>query len=183
MTNDPLERHLRELSWRKLTHGDQARLRAWLAAHPEAQADWESEAALTEALTQLPDVPVASNFAARVLAAAEREAPDRRRRAPGAVGFWRWLAHGWWPRVALAGLALGAGLLTIHHARLVRLREERAQIQLREERAESLQNVVAAYSIAALPESDRMVLLENFDAIQALNRAPLADDQLLEALK
>ena len=43
MSSDPIYDQLRELSWRrKLTGAEEARLRAWLAAHPEAQADWEA---------------------------------------------------------------------------------------------------------------------------------------------
>src|ERR1035437_9606030 len=37
MTNDPIYNHLRELGWRrKLTGAEEAQLRAWLAARPEA---------------------------------------------------------------------------------------------------------------------------------------------------
>ena len=61
MTNDPIYNHLRELSWRrKLTAAEEAELRAWLAAHPEAQVDWEVEAGLNAALGALQDVPVVS---------------------------------------------------------------------------------------------------------------------------
>ena len=61
MTNDPLYHRLRELSWRrKLTDSEEAELRAWLAAHPEAQAGWEVEAELNQALGRLPDAPVSS---------------------------------------------------------------------------------------------------------------------------
>ena len=65
---------LREKSWRrKLTAGEEASLREWLAEHPEAKRDWEKDLQLTEALEKLPDVPVPSNFTARVLEAIERE--------------------------------------------------------------------------------------------------------------
>src|SRR5262245_52791940 len=66
---------LLEASWRRrLTATEEARLQAWLAAHPEEQARWESESSLSQLLEQLPDVPVASNFTARVLQAARSEA-------------------------------------------------------------------------------------------------------------
>ena len=59
MTNDPLYHQLLEQSWRrKLTDAEEAGLRAWLAAHPEAQPDWDAEAGLSEALGALPNVPV-----------------------------------------------------------------------------------------------------------------------------
>jgi hypothetical protein len=39
MNQDPVYNRLRELSWRRpLTENEQAELRAWVAAHPEAQA-------------------------------------------------------------------------------------------------------------------------------------------------
>ena len=75
MKNDAFLSLLRESSWRrKLTEAEQAELRAYLAAHPDARADWEMESALNAALTRLPDAPVPSNFTARVLQAVEREA-------------------------------------------------------------------------------------------------------------
>ena len=59
---------LREASWRrKLTPEEEQQLRLWLAAHPEAEAEWEAETALNEKLAALPEVPVSSNFTARVL--------------------------------------------------------------------------------------------------------------------
>src|SRR5947207_1198597 len=75
MTNDPRYHHLRELSWRRqLTGAEEAELRAWLAAQPEAQAGWEAEAELNEALGRLADAPVSTNFTTRVLQAVELEA-------------------------------------------------------------------------------------------------------------
>ncbi|MEY2466714.1 MAG: hypothetical protein QOD03_1235, partial [Verrucomicrobiota bacterium] len=75
---------LREKNWRrKLTAVEQTELRAWLAAHPEASADWEAELSLTETIVRLPDAPVPTNFTARVLQAIEQEASvDARQREP-----------------------------------------------------------------------------------------------------
>ena len=43
MNPDPVYQRLRETGWRRpLTAAEQAELRAWLAAHPEQQADAES---------------------------------------------------------------------------------------------------------------------------------------------
>src|ERR1700690_4482069 len=71
MKDEPLQNPLRELVWRrKLTEAERAGLRA----PPETQADLEFESLLTEGLARLPDAPVPSNFTARVLQAAEREA-------------------------------------------------------------------------------------------------------------
>src|SRR5258708_17937194 len=106
MTQDPLYTQLREAGWRrKLTSAEEAQVRAWLAANPEAQQDWESEAAMNEVLSGLPDAVVPSNFTARVMAAVERERV-RATHVPGRQGAvwrlrWRWLS-----RAALAAMIL-----------------------------------------------------------------------------
>src|ERR1019366_224638 len=111
MNNDPIYNHLRELSWRrKLTAAEEAELSAWLAAHPEAQGDWEIEAGLNASLGALPDLPVPSNFTARVLQAVEREAAVEQRRAG-----WKWagwLRLRWLPRVALTASVVSAGVVS-----------------------------------------------------------------------
>jgi len=79
-------------------------LREWLAAHPEAQESLDLETGLTEALRKVPDVPVASNFTARVLQAVEREA----------------IAGGACPGLALEGMAEAAALVAqgcVRHSR------------------------------------------------------------------
>lgn len=187
MTNDPLERHLRELSWRKgLTHTDQETLRAWLAAHPQAQAEWETEAALTEALGQMPDVPVSSNFTARVMQAAERQAADQQPARP--IGwFWRWPAR-WLPKAAIASVVLGSGLMAYQHGQHVRVLRTRAEIA---SSLQDLQKLVVASGVSTIPETEQLDSLENFEVICALTNTPLevvtqtpmADDQLLELLK
>src|SRR2546430_1162442 len=58
---------------RKLTAVEEARLRARLASDPSAKAVWEEEMALSQLLHRLPDAPLATNFAAQVLATVERE--------------------------------------------------------------------------------------------------------------
>ncbi len=167
MTNDPLYTHLRQLSWRRhLTAAEQAELRAWLAAHPEAQADWEAEARLNEALGRLPDAPLPSNFTARVLETVHREAA-----APGRglalkwPGWQRW--QRWLPKAAVAAVVLGAGLVSYNymvHARY----------------AEFAGSVVAVADVSSLPGPD---ILKDFDAIQALDHPPAADEELLRLLE
>ena len=162
MINDPTYIRLRELSWRrKLTVGEEAELRAWLAAHPEAQTEWENEDALTAALGQLPDVPVASNFTARVLQAVEREATARRPRPA-----WRLLPPRWLPRAAFAGSLVGAGLVCY----LVIQNGERKKLA---------DSVAAVADVSSLPSPE---ILEDFDAIRVSNPAPTPDEPLLLAL-
>ena len=165
MTNDPLFQQWRELSWRrKLTAAEEAQVRAWLAAHPEAQADWDAETALNDALSRLPEVPVATNFTARVVRTVEREmaATARERKGLGWQPWKRWL-----PRAALAAIVLGAGLFSHHEVVASR-------------RAKLVQSVAVVSKVSSLPSP---AILEDFDAIRRLTPAPAADEQLLSLLQ
>jgi anti-sigma factor RsiW len=166
MSNDPIYNHLLELSWRrKLTGAEEAELQAWLAAHPEAQADWKAEAGLNAALGRLPDAPVPSNFTARVLQAAEREAAVELRRHGGA---WRaWLRLRWLPKVALGAVVVGAGLVSYHQIQDVH----------RKKLAES---VAAVSAVSSLPSPE---ILKDFDAIRVSNPSVSPDEQLLAVLQ
>jgi anti-sigma factor RsiW len=166
MTNDPIYNQLRELSWRRtLSASEEAELRKWLAAHPEAQADWEAETGLNAALGRLPDVPVPGNFTARVLQAVEREAATELRRSHGNWLTWLWLR--WLPKAAFAAIAVGAGLLSYH------------QVQAAH-RKKLVESVAAVSAVASLPSLD---ILKDFDAIQASNPTPAPDEQLLTVLQ
>jgi anti-sigma factor RsiW len=162
MTNDPIYNRLRELSWRRrLTDPEEAELRAWLSAHPEAQAEWEAEAGLNASLSRLPDAPVPGNFTARVLQAVEREAAaDLRRRE----GRWlTWLRRRWLPRMAFAIVIVGAGFVSY----------QKVEAANRRKLAES---VAVVSSVSSLPSPD---ILKDFDAIRALNSTPPPDEELL----
>jgi len=162
MTNDRTCQHWRELSWRrKLTPAERADLRAWLAAHPEAQADWETEAALSEALERLPDVAVPSNFTALVLQAA---AASPRHRLPWLV--WRRRLR-WLPKLAFAVVILGGSVVSYHQV-------------LAFQRAQLAKSLVAISDVTTLPSP---LVLTNFEAIQIMDRTPPADLQLLQLLK
>jgi|SRR5437588_11763100 len=164
MTNDPLYHQLLEQSWRrKLTDAEEAELRAWLAAHPEAQPDWDAEAGLSEALGALPNVPVATNFTARVLQSVERRTATDLRPARPRWRLWpRWL-----PRVAFAAILLGAGFVSYHAAQGAR-------------REKLVRSVEVVSQVSSLPSPQ---ILENFDAIRALPPTPPADVQLLTLLQ
>jgi anti-sigma factor RsiW len=157
---------LRELSWRrKLTVAEAAQLRARLAAHPEAQAEWDAEAGLNAALGALPDVPVPNNFTARVLQAAEHEAAAEQRRSR-----WKWagwLRLRWLPRLALTASVVSAGVvscLVIQSAQRNRL----------------VNSVVVVSTVSSLPSPD---ILEDYDAIRASNPTATADESLLAVLQ
>jgi anti-sigma factor RsiW len=167
MNNDPLYHRLRELSWRReLTRAEQAELQAWLAAHPEAQADWAAETGLNEALRQLPDAPVPSNFTARVLQAVEQDAALEQRRQGRGLGMWAW-APRWLSRAAYATVLLGLGLVSYHAGATARQRQLAASLE-----------TVARVSAAPSP-----AILEDFDAIRALPVSPPPDVELLALLQ
>ena len=166
MTNDPIINQLREQSWRrKLTGAEEAQMRAWLAAHPEAQADWDTEAGLNVALDRLPDVAVPSNFTARVLQAAERETAAELRQGERRRPFWRRLR--WLPKVALMATMASAGVMSC----LVIQDAQRKKL---------VESVVAVSAVSSLPSPE---ILKDFDAIRASNPTPLPDEQLLAALQ
>jgi anti-sigma factor RsiW len=166
MNNDPICNHLRELSWRrKLTAAEEAQLRAWLAAHPEAQTDWEAESGLNAALNELPDVPVPSNFTARVLQAVERESAGAGRRSG-----WKWAAWlrlRWLPRVALTASVVSAGVVS---CLVIQGAQHRSLVK----------SVVVVSTVSSLPGTD---ILKDYDAICASNPTATADESLLAVLQ
>ena len=166
MNTETRYQQLREAGWRrKLTQAEQAELRAHLAAHPEARAGWDAEAALNDALAQLPNVAVSSNFTARVLQAVERETTARSR-----VAWWTfgWPSFNWAPTVAAAVLVVGVSLLAYQRHRVA-------------SRLELAASVVAVANVKSLPHYPEV--LEDFEAIRRLSQTPPADEALLALLK
>lgn len=160
--NDPEK--LRETGWRRrLMPSEEAEWRASFSAQPEAQADLELESVLTEHLNRLPNVPVASNFTARVLGSVEAEIKaDSLKKARG-----RWTWRLLMPRAAFA---LSGALTVIAVVSLVS-HQQRANA-----RQEMAQSVAAVSSVASLPSPE---VLQDFEAIRRLNFTPAPDDQLL----
>jgi anti-sigma factor RsiW len=162
MNQDPVCKRLRELSWRRpLTESEQAELRAWLAAHPEAQAELEVEKDLSAMLHQLPDAPMPSNFTARVRQAVERETAAARRQ-PGFQWAWRWRVF--LPRVAGLAVIIGFGLFA-HHRHVI------------------AQQAALMKKLAAAPELANPAVLEDFEAIRRLGPTPQVDEDLLALMK
>jgi hypothetical protein len=168
--NDDMPRfdaqELTELAWRRaLTPEEQARLRQFLAAHPEARSQWEYEAALTRSLNQLPPAPVSSNFTALVLQAVQR-APAQpawpRRLDPAS-----WLPAAWMPRLAVGAAMLCLSLLTVREYQTL-------------QRQRIARDLASVGSLAALQPLDWM---QDFQTIEKLNRAEVADDELLKVLQ
>jgi anti-sigma factor RsiW len=161
MSPDPAYQKLREISWRRpLTEAEQAELHAWLAAHPEAQADAEADAALSQVLAKLPDAPMPSNFTARILQAIERDATASGRvPAKTSAPWWRVLI----PRIAAATVVLGVGAIAYRHNQAV----QRAEL------ADTAKDFVSV--AGAAPMSD-LTVIEDFEAIRRMSQA---DDGLL----
>ena len=148
---------------RKLTAAEEADLRAWLAEHPDRQADWESERRLSEILRRLPDVPVPSNFTARVLQAVEREEMATRKPQPSrARWFFRFL-----PRIAVAAVIFGVAAISYQE-------HEAAK------RAQLVQGVKVVAGVPSLPSPE---ILQDFDTIRQMSSTPGADPELIALMK
>jgi hypothetical protein len=167
MTDDPLENPAHELTWRRsLRASEQARLRSWLATNPEAQARYESEAALNEALDSLPNAPVASNFTARVLQAVELEQSRVERSFPSKWIFLSRLSR-WLPKTTMAALTLVVALFSYQYFRAA----HRGQIA---------RDAVVVSAVASLPNP---IVLEDFEVIRVMSQTPSADEELLKLLQ
>lgn len=146
----------RELAWRRpLTEAE----RAALGAEP----DLELEARLTESLAKVPNVPVATNFTARVMAAIESEE---------AVHTAAWHPHWNWrvflPRmIATAAILVFTGIIWEHY-------------ELNSRRNLLARDVAQVASAKPVPSAD---VLYNFDAIQRMSQPVAADKELLALMQ
>jgi len=162
--HDPFNK-LRETSWRRnLTSAEEAELRAWLAANPGTRDDWEVDLALSRVLERLPDVPVPSNFTARVLQSVEIENGAGRRQAESK---WKWMWRPLLPRMGFAVVVLAIGFLSFYEARAAK-------------RTQLARSVATVSGVASLPSPE---VLKDFEAIQRLNTTPPPDIELLALLK
>ena len=173
--NDADYQKLLEESWRRrLTPDEEARLQAWLTDRPEAQTDWQAEAALTGLLRKLPDAPLASNFTARVMRGVEAENARWTRRSPLAA-WWEDWARVLAPKVAWAAVVMLLGLAAFQEYRYL----SHARI------AHDLTRIPVG---AALPSPE---ILRDFDSIQQFSQVSLpangapavSDKDLLTALE
>jgi hypothetical protein len=153
MENKPSD--WRETLWRRpLTAAE----RAALAAQP----DLELETRLTESLVKISDVPVASNFTARVMSAIELEETR-----PARPGFFHWNWHAFMPRaIATAAIVAFAGLSW-----------QRYEVNV--QRNLLVKNVAQVAAAQPLP----VEVLKNFDAIQRMSQPVDADKELLALMQ
>lgn len=139
---------------RALTPAEDAAVRAWLADRPTARAVWEEERRLDVLLRGLPDLPVASNFTAHVLAAVERE-PTKESGHNRTTPWWSpWLT---WPRLAAAMALVAIVPFGVWQLRL----QQRAQL---------------AASVEAISAVPTVEMLADFDAIARLGQLPANSD-------
>ncbi len=167
MKNDPAQDRFRELFWRReRTDAEQARLHAWLMAHPDSQTEAETEDQLNSLLNTLPKAPVSSNFTARVLDAVERET---RVQSPSPVAAWSvdWLWRSLVPRVAVVAAVTAIGFYAWHRYEVV-------------QRTEIAQSLMAVSEIESLPPA---AFLEDFETIRRMGRQPAVDEELLALMQ
>ncbi|HZT21938.1 MAG TPA: hypothetical protein VFB55_03425 [Verrucomicrobiae bacterium] len=115
---------------------------------------------LRRLLARLPDVPVPSNFTARVMQAVERE--EARSRWGGLETAWVWRVF--LPRAALATVA---AVLIVGGVQHYRTDVWRAQLARR------------VASVAAAQPMPSLEALKNFDAIRRMSQPVRPDDELL----
>ena len=146
----------------ELSPEEESKLEAWLAAHPDARAAWNTDRALGRVLHSLPDVPVSSNFTARVMQELDKEEARASRRVSRSRG-WRLL----WPRLGWATAAVALAVfgsqqfLSVHRTRL------------------AADAAFVSKDIARLPDAFR-----DFDVVDSLREIPAAgDDGILFALQ
>jgi len=165
MNEDPTVNRLREIAWRRaLTPVEEVELRAWLAAHPEAQAAWENEIELSRVMSGLPDAPVPSNFTALVLQEAGRQSAAGERLPAGSPA--------WWWRV-LAPRAVVAALITVLGIFAYRSVQERRAAK----RLHLISEIVRAEPTPS-PQA-----LEDLEVIASLSVKPEADEELLALMQ
>ncbi|MEW6304299.1 MAG: hypothetical protein AB1705_12550 [Verrucomicrobiota bacterium] len=164
--NEAQRKQLREKVLRgDLSLEEQARLEAYVAAHPESATDLKDDLTLNQLLEQLPDAPLSSNFTARVLQAVERE-QRATERGLEKMGRWSWLHEvGWARAVTAVSMALAVGLLTTY----VYQEHQRAEL------AQSLTHVTEVTS-STIPSVD---ILKDFEAINRLSQKADVDYELL----
>jgi hypothetical protein len=166
MNNHPQEREWRERFWRDHTSAvREESLRAWLAAHPEATADLQAEASLTEAMRRLPDVPLPSNFSARVLQAARAGEIKNPRLDLFPLPFWK--RFPWATGLASAALVVFAGLVSYQRIEAI-------------SRAKILASVLLVSEVPSRPSPE---VLENLDTIRRLTPSVAPDEELIALLQ
>jgi anti-sigma factor RsiW len=170
--NDSLYDELIRLSLKhEITPEDRMRIEAVVAAHPELRDRWESDAAVSRLLRQLPDVPVSSNFTALVMEKIELDQRDSARsQNHPRFSLPQWLR----PRLAAIFGLMIVGVLGVNE---YRIRQDRSAL------AQNVRRV--SQDLAALPPTiPGPEIFRDFDAIHTLRQVSVvSDDELLTVLQ
>lgn len=110
-------------------------------------------------LSRLPEVPVASNFTARVMKAVELE---EMRHSRWRVFGWNWRVF--FPRATVTAAVVGFAVFTFH------------QHEVSSQRLALAKNAVLVAESQPMPNMDA---LKNFDAIQRMSQPARPDNELL----
>jgi hypothetical protein len=152
----------RESLWRrKPTPKELADLFARQGLTTEDRREAVVEAALTEALGQIPDLPVSSNFNSRVLA--KLQVAERKR--PVGEGLGDWLRT-FLPMRRAVALGFGCVLLIGSWVAYQQFRPD----------TKALEGLIAVSEVRSLPSAE---ILADFDAIRMINTTATADEELL----
>jgi anti-sigma factor RsiW len=168
--NEVRNDELMQLSMRReLAPEEWSLLEAHFAARPEDRARWEEERALSRAVQSLPDMPISSNFTARVLQTIEAEQSHAIRKAVPRPWLPRLL-----PRLGLGALAASVAFFSA---------QKWFQAATNEKFARDIS--LAATDLATVPNPE--VVLQDFDAIRELGQMSAVsvsdDDELLRLLQ
>jgi anti-sigma factor RsiW len=165
--NESNYRDLVQASWRRrLTPDEETQLGAYLAIHPEKQAEWDVECALNDSLRDLKEIPLSSNFTAQVLLAMDRETTQVAEQP--IVLRWRSVLRRYMPRFAGAALIVGFSYFGL------------VQYQAYNQRQVARGMVRTIGEVASvLPSPD---VLQDFDSINQLRDTAKTSDQDLLAI-
>lgn len=170
--NELWEKSLRS----QLTPKEQAQLEARLAARPELRAEWAEELALCQAIRQLPEVPVSSNFTALVMQAVALEARQAQRvEAPVSEGFWVWL------RKHFVQLAASTAVVALAAVLAVQQHQPVTPVTVLNSQQEMVGQIKDLAKVGPVPSVD---MLKDYEAIRRLSQVSAEPDwDLLAALQ
>ncbi|HEY1170973.1 MAG TPA: hypothetical protein VGH19_06340 [Verrucomicrobiae bacterium] len=158
--NELWEKSLRS----QLTPEEKGRLEAHLAERPDLRVQWEEEMAVFQAVREMPDAPVSSNFTSLVMQAVAAEARHAQRIEMAAhEGFFVWL------RKHFAQLAVSMVVVTV--AAVLALKVPHATSPLSDSSQEMAEQIKAMAAVTPVPPVD---VLKDYEAIRRMSQTQVA---------
>ncbi len=159
--NEHEQNELWEKSLRgQLTPSEQAQLETRLASRPDLRAAWEEEMALCQAIRQMPDAPVSSNFTALVMqAVAAEERQAQRVEAAVPLSFMGWL------RKHFAQLAVSTAVVTVAAVLSIQQQQKITVSDTTQEMAEQIQ---AMAKVTPVPSVE---VLKDYEPIRRMSQS------------